>query len=276
MKKKGFTLVEVLIVLIIITILASISIVAFNGYIDSANKKAAISECRNVLTSAQTVSSELYAEKNLTNATLKQQQPQILSLADSGGYIAELYIKAGSGSAKINHITYWNTARTYKVIYDTDAEELYRVYNLGQAERSYEQMVQLYGENYNGGDVLPVTQYLRSQMGNFFELTDEEKEMANGTALGWRAFASDNGVYYAAVNSSNSLNASLIYYNGNYYYHLYRYGGNGMGIQNAESLSDRNDGFDLTRLDNAMTKQQAEQWMLNNPGQRFNDWVLYS
>lgn len=61
-KKKGFTLVEVIIVLVILAILAAILIPSLIGYIDKANEKASITECRNFVVAAQTIGSETYGE----------------------------------------------------------------------------------------------------------------------------------------------------------------------------------------------------------------------
>ena len=59
--KKGFTLVEVIVVLVIIAILAALLIPALTGYIDKANEEAAIAECRSAVMAAQTLLSEKYA-----------------------------------------------------------------------------------------------------------------------------------------------------------------------------------------------------------------------
>lgn len=60
--KKGFTLVEVIIVLVIIAILAAVLIPSLVGYIEKAKEKRHISEARQVYTAAQTAISEAYAE----------------------------------------------------------------------------------------------------------------------------------------------------------------------------------------------------------------------
>ena len=50
--KKGFTIVELVIVIAVIAILAGVMIPTFGGIIDNANKSRAIQEGKNALTSA--------------------------------------------------------------------------------------------------------------------------------------------------------------------------------------------------------------------------------
>lgn len=57
-KSKGFTLVEVIVVLVILAILAAILIPAMTGWIKKANEKTAIAEARSVLLSAQMMITE--------------------------------------------------------------------------------------------------------------------------------------------------------------------------------------------------------------------------
>ena len=62
MKKKGFTLVELIVVLVILAILAALLIPALTGYIDRANEEKLQATTRQVVVAAQTVVSEAYAE----------------------------------------------------------------------------------------------------------------------------------------------------------------------------------------------------------------------
>jgi type IV pilus assembly protein PilA len=58
---KGFTLIEVIVVLVILAILMAIAIPALTGYIDKANGRAVIGEARNVAVALQTVGTDRYA-----------------------------------------------------------------------------------------------------------------------------------------------------------------------------------------------------------------------
>lgn len=66
MKKdhKGFTLVEVIVVLVILAIMAAVLIPSLIGYIDKSRENSIVSETRSLVVAVQSLSSEKYAKQN--------------------------------------------------------------------------------------------------------------------------------------------------------------------------------------------------------------------
>ena len=83
-EKKGFTLVEVIVVLVILAILMAIAIPALTGYIDRANDRAALSEGRNVQMALQTIGSNAYADPSQTMPTAAGGVAWTTSLSGTG------------------------------------------------------------------------------------------------------------------------------------------------------------------------------------------------
>ena len=65
-EQKGFTLVEMIVVLVIIAILAAITIPALLKYIDKSKEKQVVIDARTAYLAAETAASEAYAA-NMTN-----------------------------------------------------------------------------------------------------------------------------------------------------------------------------------------------------------------
>lgn len=130
--RRGFTLVELIVVLVILAALAALLVPALTGYIDKANKQKVITEARAALTAAQTVVSEAYGRGQLTtDAFGNYQHPEdgsqhrmageVMTLAELGEDDAEwrFSLAPATGSdlpgAKVAVFEYCN--KQYRVTY---------------------------------------------------------------------------------------------------------------------------------------------------------------
>ena len=74
--RSGFTLVELIVVLVILAILAAFTIPAMLGFVEDAKGKAAIAEAREVYVAAQSIATESYSD----SSSLEERLFQKLSL----------------------------------------------------------------------------------------------------------------------------------------------------------------------------------------------------
>lgn len=123
--RRGFTLVEIIVVLVVLAILAAILIPSMTGWIDKAQQKRLITACRTAVTAAQTLASEAYGE---TKTATVPSAEAIRTLAKIPGTVSgvELF---NDGTLQVRHLTYTESGES--VTYCAKADDHPEVYNFG-------------------------------------------------------------------------------------------------------------------------------------------------
>jgi len=243
--EKGFTLVEIIVVLAIIAILYAITIPSMIGLISSSQEKSAIVECRRVVQAAQATAVEQYAQDIDSLKNIKAASSDILLLAEVSGQIVDIdcVIDNGFVIRLIYHVKNGKYVlfeeNTYTVYEDTP--NLNTVVNyLKTNENLLEEAASMSGNVWDNLRNL----YKEEYDGEYPSISEEEKNILSGVStaslatLTWKPIILGdngiNGVMMICSSSTSINNAYLIYYDGSYYYHE-----NGYGTKDTSWISDK-------------------------------------
>ena len=140
--RKGFTLVEVIVVLVILAILAAILVPTLTGYIDRANEKSETVGCRAAVQAAQALATENYGSVSAVT-------PEgVKALAELTGTVSDLEIDPDN--SEVLHVTYkGNLTVTFCRYPDTCPQH-------SQTYTYYSTAPWKSGEQYNSGDIVTV------------------------------------------------------------------------------------------------------------------------
>lgn len=120
--KLGFTLVELIVVLVILAILAGFLVPTLTKYIDRANKRAVVAEARSLYVALQALSSEAYGDNKIPQA-FDERDTTPFSISDVRA-LAETtegtLTYSVSTSAQITAFTYKNNK--YTATYNTSSK----------------------------------------------------------------------------------------------------------------------------------------------------------
>lgn len=264
-KRKGFTLVELIVVLVILGILAALLIPALTGYLNKANERKLITECRYAVLAGQTTASQMYANQTLTIDNLNISFDKIEELAEIPGSIEEIDCNLDTG--KITLLVYKATNNQY-VIYENEKYSVVDELKYGNNIQGYlktsnsllAEALKLAGDKSQKTNVWTALRKLYDEKYSDSKpiLSTQEKEILNGVSneiiesLTWKPTilgdsSNPDNIMMIASNNKNTNLAYMIYYNGSYYYHS-----NGWDKKDSIFVTDQGK-FDIEQLESPVT-----------------------
>lgn len=100
--KKGFTLIELIVVIAIIAVLIAIAVPSMTNYIDKANKQTAAANCRSVVSAALATNAAFDAGIIASGGTWGNEMNGLLGSSTFGSFGGGTYsIKTGAGTTEV-------------------------------------------------------------------------------------------------------------------------------------------------------------------------------
>lgn len=254
---KGFTLVELIVVLVILAILIALLVPALTGYIDKANQKAAMTECRQVVVAAQTTASELYGKDEFSFAKMNELTDDILTLAETDGTIIDWDFSDPSTVDMLLYTTRKNVIVLYEnkiyTIIDTEtymgsakgltylAKKIDKTKDMNTTNtlKYPSQVLQDYMKQENGGKLPGLNSHEKAIYSKLGINEDVDK-------IVWKPiYTADNKIFLVADSKkaaeTGAAQGQMIYYDGNYYVH-----NNGYGKYDHAYITDQGAVIDLS------------------------------
>ena len=113
---KGFTLVEVIVVLVILAVLAAVMVPSLTGWISKAKDSSLITNCRACVTAAQGLASEAYG-KAAPGSTITLSEQEIIKLAGLEGTGTVSGVVIEQDTAVIDELIYTELSTNKNVTY---------------------------------------------------------------------------------------------------------------------------------------------------------------
>ncbi len=196
---KGFTLVEVIVVLVILAILAGIMVPTMTGWIDKAKKQGLIAPCRTCVVAAQSLASEGYAlVASAEDITIDN--TKIIELAGLAGRGEVTEVELDTASVTIRKLTYKDTASGDSVTYLRDPEPHYEIKagsGKSDAETAQETLAKM-------GDIFKSLNYTKNSIDSLSQNTEGSfaKQIFSGLTPEQQAFLNNKTWAFIKNNST--------------------------------------------------------------------------
>lgn len=244
--KKGFTLIEIIVVVVILAVLMAVAVPSVLKYIDTAQEAPALTEAHAIVTAVQKKVIEKYSQTRDDKITLGLSDNEwIQDFVGEGGTIQGSILVSNKEVTKLLYLAsnglyvlYDKTKSPEFSIVDKDA-----IYDSNSVEGMLIELNQIVIDNEidklsnNNSDTgktkVLQSKYLSANNNCFPTLSDKEIKIlenlmySNNAAknLIWKPSYDKNGniILFACTkgNQSGATQGPLFYYNGEYYYHMH-------------------------------------------------------
>lgn len=272
-RNKGFTLVEMIVVIVIIGILLAILVPGMFKYIQKAKEQQAIVECRAVVTATETLSLEQYAKGIFLPEKFNQYYSHIITESDVTGEIITCTFQ--DSTPQLQTLNYKTTSGII-VLYDRNQSSVYTITNEITYSYSADGYISFAQNAANDKTIQEANGYdkkakalqkLFTEKYSNATLSDYEKQILSinknltADSFHWIPTYTKTGEIILLCTSTNitsdksDYNGSIIFYGGNYYY-FYQNENKQIGSQYVGDKS-----FDINKLTNAPDTPTDDTWI---------------
>ena len=242
--KKGFTLIEIIVVVVILAVLMAVAVPSVLKYLNTAQEAPALTECHAIVTAAQKRVIEKYSQNHDDEITLDEADNQwIEDFVDKGGSILEtdvknkevtkILYKASNGLLVLYENNEYKIIDDEEISYFKSAQTMMQLAN--KLEKENDIKADVNGNNNNGesskkpGWSYKLQKAFKEQNnGQYPKLNEEEqKTLKDGNyngdpnALVWKPMYAKDGTVILLADTKGSAGSNalavMLYYNNQYY-----------------------------------------------------------